>query len=46
MQKVLFNEKEFTQKYNELKSSRKMAEYFKCSKNTILNYAKRINYNN
>lgn len=46
MQKVLFDEKEFTQKYNELKSSRKMAEYFKCSKNTILNYAKRINYNN
>ena len=28
MQKVLFDEKEFTQKYNELKSSRKMAEYF------------------
>ena len=40
------NKEEFIKKYNELKSSRKMAEYYNCSKGAILNYAKRIGYDN
>lgn len=38
------NEEEFISKYQELKSSRKMGEYFNCSKSTILRYAKEINF--
>lgn len=38
------NEQEFIDKYNELKSSRKMAEFYHCSKSTILNHAKKIGY--
>ena len=38
------SEKEFIANYQKLKSSRKMAELYGCSKTTILNYAKKINY--
>ncbi len=38
------NDQEFINKYKELKSSRKMGEYFNCSKSTILNYAKKIGF--
>ena len=44
--RYIFNKEEFIKKYNELKSSRKMAEFFKCDKTTILNYAKSIGYTN
>lgn len=46
MKTIQFNKEEFISKYDELKSSRKMAEYFNCGKSTILNYAKKIGYNN
>lgn len=35
---------DFIKKYEELKSSRKMGEYYHCSKSTVLNHAKKINY--
>lgn len=40
------SKEEFINKYNELKSSRKMAEYFNCSKDKVLKYAKEIGYEN
>ena len=43
---INFDKDEFIKNYNELKSSRKMADLYKCSKATILNYAKKINYDN
>lgn len=41
---IKFNQEDFIQNYNKLKSSRKMSELYGCSKTTILNYAKKINY--
>ena len=35
---------EFIQKYEELKSSRKMGEYYQCDKTSVLNHAKVIGY--
>ena len=35
---------EFIAKYEELKSSRKMGEYYNCNKTSILNHAKQIGY--
>lgn len=35
---------EFIQKYEELKSSRKMGEYYQCDKTSVLNHAKTIGY--
>lgn len=35
---------EFISKYEELKSSRKMGEYYNCSKTAVLNHAKSIGY--
>lgn len=46
IKKFIFNKDEFIKNYNELQSSRKMAELYKCNKTTILNYAKEIGYNN
>ena len=47
MKKIDFGtDDEFISKYKELKSSRKMAKYYNCSKTTILNYAKKIGYDN
>lgn len=40
------NQEEFIKNYQQLKSSRKMAELYHCSKSTILNYAKAIGYDN
>lgn len=40
------NKEEFIKKYDELKSSRKMAEFYGFDKATILNYAKEIGYVN
>lgn len=34
----------FIKKYQELKSSRKMAEFFNCSKTAVLNHARKIGY--
>lgn len=46
MKKTNFGtEEEFIQKYKELKSSRKMAEFYGCSKTAVLNYARKIGYN-
>lgn len=42
---INFDKEDFIKNYNNLKSSRKMAELYGCSKTTILNYAKKINYN-
>lgn len=42
---ISFDKNEFIENYDNLKSSRKMAELYNCSKTTILNYAKKINYN-
>ena len=42
---INFDRNEFIENYNNLKSSRKMAELYDCNKTTILNYAKKINYN-
>lgn len=39
-----FDKLEFIQKYDELKSSRKMGLYYNCSSTTILNYARKIWY--
>ena len=35
---------EFIKKYEELKSSRKMGEYYHCDKGSVLNHAKKIGY--
>ena len=35
---------DFIQKYEELKSSRKMGEYYHCDKGSVLNHAKKIGY--
>lgn len=45
MKKIIFDKKDFITQYNKLKSSRKMAEYYGCSKGVILKYAKEIGYN-
>ena len=37
-------DEEFIAKYEELKSSRKMGEYYHCDKSTVLNHAKKIGY--
>lgn len=36
---------DFIQRYQELKSSRKMAEYYNCDKTSVLTHAKKIGYN-
>lgn len=41
-----FQKDEFITNYTTLKSSRKMAELYGCDKSTILNYAKKIGYDN
>lgn len=41
-----FDKDEFVKKYDEFKSSRKMAEYYGCDKGTILTFAKKIGYVN
>lgn len=38
-------DEEFISKYNELKSSRRMGEYYNCDKSSVLNHAKKIGYN-
>lgn len=38
------NKEEFIQKYKELKSSRRMSEYYNTSRDNIVNYAKKIGY--
>lgn len=46
MKKINFGpDEEFIKKYQELKSSRKMAEFYNCNKTTILNHAKKIAFN-
>lgn len=46
MRKINFgSDEEFIRKYQELKSSRKMATLYNCDKTTILNHAKKINFN-
>ena len=45
MNKINFEKEKFIEDYYRLKSSRKMGEYYGCSKTTILNYAKSINFN-
>lgn len=35
---------DFIKKYEELKSSRKMGEYYHCDKTSVLNHAKTIGY--
>jgi hypothetical protein len=35
---------DFIKKYEELKSSRKMGEYYNCNKTSVLNHAKAIGY--
>lgn len=37
-------DEEFIAKYEELKSSRKMGEYYNCDKSSVLNHAKKIGY--
>ena len=37
-------DEDFIKKYEELKSSRKMGEYYKCNKTSVLNHAKAIGY--
>lgn len=37
-------DEEFIKKYEELKSSRKMGEYYHCDKSSVLNHAKSIGY--
>lgn len=37
-------DEEFIQKYDELKSSRKMGQYYNCNKTSVLNHAKKIGY--
>lgn len=37
-------DEEFIAKYKELKSSRKMGEYYNCDKSSVLNHAKKIGY--
>lgn len=47
MKKFIFpNNDIFIEKYEELKSAQKVAEYFGCSKKTVLNHAKEIGYVN
>ena len=38
-------DEDFIKKYEELKSSRKMGEYYGCNKTSVLNHAKKIGYN-
>ena len=35
-------DEDFIKKYEELKSSRKMGEYYQCNKTSVLNHAKEI----
>ena len=37
-------DEEFITRYEELKSSRKMGEYYNCDKTSVLNHAKKIGY--
>lgn len=47
MKKIDFGDnKTFIENYKKLKSSRKMAEIYNCSKSTILKHAKEIGYDN
>ena len=39
------SDESFIEKYEELKSSRKMGEYYHCDKTSVLNHAKAIEYN-
>ena len=43
---MYFDKEEFIRVYDELKSSRKVAEYFNTTKTTVLKYAKEIGYDN
>ena len=46
MKKIDFGSNEsFIQKYMELKSSRKMGEFYSCDKTSVLNHAKKIGFN-
>lgn len=46
MKKIDFGSNEsFIQKYIELKSSRKMGEFYNCDKTSVLNHAKKIGFN-
>lgn len=46
MKKIDFGSNEFfIQKYMELKSSRKMGEFYNCDKTSVLNHAKKIGFN-
>ena len=38
-------DEEFIAKYEELKSYRKMGEFYNCDKSSVLNHAKKIGYN-
>lgn len=45
MKKIDFGSNQFfIKKYEELKSSEKMAQFYNCSKTTVLNHAKKIGY--
>ena len=39
------SDEDFIQKYIELKSSRKMGEFYNCNKTSVLNHAKKIGFN-
>lgn len=41
---IEFEEEEFVKNYDNLKSSRKMAELYSCDRKTITAYARKINY--
>ncbi len=46
MNKIDFGSNEkFIENYQSLKSSRKVAELYNCSKNAVLNHCKRIGFN-
>lgn len=45
-EKFTFDKEVFIENYNNLKSSRKMADLYGCDKTTILNFAKKIGYTN
>jgi biotin operon repressor len=47
MKKIDFgSDEEFIKNYQKLKSSRKMGEFYGCTKGAVLNHAKAINYDN
>lgn len=44
MRKMQFDRQQFIAKFDELRSSRKMGQYYECDKATIIRYAKEIGY--